>query len=531
MLVCISKYYNVNNEHFFVVFIILLSAGLFFFVGNDKVIGVVFSFLAIYFLFQLSLGVRQLFNAFHLQSRRFNITGSFANSGVYSVYIVAQLPILVYDKKVLLGSTLALMHRWIFLLIGVLYYVNIILSLILIYYAQSRTAFVTVLITALAYLYFTKGDIFKRWWLKQVSFFKALFFLLLISCLVVGAYALFNQKRTSAIGRLMKTTIAMIHFDDHFWSGTGLGRFTCIYPEWQAEYFRSNADTSGCYFNCADESYLLFNEPLQLLKEIGVVGFIMITVIFLVFFSLRSSKRQRDLQITLKLIVIAIVSASFTSYSFHVNFLLLLLIFCLISGLKIFGNDLSNPTLLCGKGLGAKFFKGVIFLCILSLLWITDNLFSKFYACENWLKDSRILNVDKKTEVRYNAYYKELSGNGKFLIDYGNVLLQDSLTCGRAIGILELAKDFYVSRQGIEQLAFAYEKNGDFHRAIHYQNWLSDFLPNKFQIKFDLMKLYLKIGDLYRAKKVAMYILNMPIKVYSLEILDIINEARKVAKN
>lgn len=507
---CCSYYYSFGNEYFFTLSIIAVASyGVFLLNQITLVRAILFAFVLM-FVWQLYLGVSQEFSL--QDDNSLLITGSLQNSGVYAYYLVFSLPFFHWfcfgiDKWLSRGKN---MHLASFIFKSFFAFA-LVLVCYLIYCTQSRTAIIC-LGTTVGYFIFSsyKGEILA------IVKFASKSILVLIGAIGIGSAIwislwLFNLKKMSAIGRLLSFDIAWQHITDHFWLGVGLGRFTWYYPLWQAGYFNTNQKPTLAYFFSAGESYIICNEYLQLFETIGLLGFLLCTYGFYRFFKLQCLKHRRLLLAT-KCTVLAILFSGFTSYPLHVNIILLLLGTCLAIGFSL--SD--GPMKKLEKKQWLYINKTLIALCVFLVCFTFYKGYLAFNAVSRWaiLRDTNSL----KTLSDYEKIYTILNNDGKFLTEYGAVLFKDRNSIYTTISILEQAKQLSITRQGIELLAAAYSSAKKYNCAISNQQFLVNYLPNKFLPKYNLLQTYILRNDTINVKKTANTILQMPVKINSFEV-------------
>ncbi|MCO5237802.1 MAG: O-antigen ligase family protein [Chitinophagaceae bacterium] len=531
LLLLLSKYYSFGNEYFVVlvsVFFINTAVG---FIQNKKIIYTIPTILTVVWLFELYIGIQQWLHAKSYDDNiALAIKGTLENSGVYACYLAIHLPLLNFAKENLIGKPCKLYT----IPIQLLSCLALLLSAFLIYQTESRTAYITLFIILAGWVFLKyKVEIIQ----KTMQLSKIVLTLSLTGILALtasGAYYLFSIKKMSLMGRLMKTEIAIQHITDQFWLGTGIGRFTWYYPQWQAQYFKETPAPPKDYFLSSSESYIIFNEYLQWLETTGIAGAI-ITIFLLTRFFKAKAESHKSLLNTLKYTALAIMACGFTSYPLHINSLLLLLSFCFVS---VFNLSTFLPIAHPAKKGGKNFEKfrtahvlqhffltvSVILMGILEFKGITE-----FEAVKLWERARDRYLMQGYTEKYYTGLYNRLKNNGKFLVDYGNKRTQN-ITDHNAITILIQSQQLFISRESMEAITLAYSKKNNCPKAIEYEQWICYFLPNKFNPKFELLKLYEITKDTINIKRVANTIATMPVKIPSLKVDRIGQEAFNILK-
>jgi hypothetical protein len=521
-LICASSHYSFGNEYFFTTTIIAaISYGVFLF-RSVYLLRVIVSAFLLLFIVELYLGMVQRFSSPY--NGGLQITGSLKNSGVYACYLVVNLPFLYWLYSTIRRSILKSNNpRITFSILRILFALALVIVSYLIYCTKSRTAFISFGGTTAYFLWLN----YKDQILQIVSFLpKSIIFVLCIgSAGIIAALGiwLFRFKKLSAMGRLLFLDVTWDNITDHFWFGTGLGRFTWYYPQWQATYFSAHPKPLSAYLMSADESYIIFNEYLQLFKTIGLPGFLICVYGLYRFFRLRAISDHHLLNAS-KCTVVAVLCNCFTSYPMHVNTILVITGTCLAIGFSL--DTRQNP--LSPKRQWVNLNKALVISCSL----LACFSFHKGYSAYNATVKLAALRTtrDDRTLSQYRAILPALENNGKFLTEYGTLLLSDSTRRPTAIGILEKAQQLMVTRQGTEALIQAYINAGKYNMAVSKQQFLASYLPNNFLPRYDLLQLFVLKGDTSAIIHTGRAILKMPVKIPSSEVTQIRENTRNILK-
>ncbi|OQP64002.1 hypothetical protein A3860_21515 [Niastella vici] len=526
------RYYSFANEYFTNITVVILLCTLLMWTGI-RVAHFLLIVLGIMFFWQLCLAFEQM-GGFALNIQKLNIQGTLQNSGVFSFYLVAQLPFLYYLFFSMTGLFPGMKQpimpkRLVQLLKGIkciVFAVVVGFVVFIVWQSQSRTALLALIVLLLYFFILHYGKTIKAVILKLPKVLILTAAGVLLAALGYMAWNLFNLKKLSALGRLMALDTATDHLTDHFWLGTGIGRFTWYYPQWQAQYFAMHSAPSRDYFLSAGESYILFNEYVQLFHTIGLPGFIIVALLLTGFFAAKSI-RHADLLNAAKLTATGILVCGLSSYPLHVNCMLMLLALCFAiaavvnetryAWFKMPGQLSNAPARLLPAIL---IIPAAIVACRAFGLWQAKQ---ELDTLRNQLNASRTgLNGE------YIRLMEPFKYNGKFLTEYGIFLSEDSADCVKASIILEEAKKYFISRITIETLAEAYRKSGNQKKAIENYEWLCHYLPNKFGTKVELLKLFHETKDTLNARAIAHTILTMPVKIPSTEVDKLKAEAETI---
>lgn len=509
-----SRYYSFANEYFVHVSVIVLLFTVLIYSDVNTLNFIVLLF-ALSFLIQLGMAFVQM-DGFSPYIRNFDINGSLQNPGVFCNYLVIQLPFLYYllfmvkrkkeDSINKRGAALFATAKTVFF-IGIFCF-----TVFIVWRTTTRTAMV--MLASMVIVFYLQNYINALKAVisripKLILLVSAGVFVILLG--IAGQY-LFKLKLLSALGRMMRMDIAAAHVTDNFWLGTGIGRFTWFYPQWQAQYFAAHPFPSKEYVLTADESYIVFNEFLQLFETIGLMGMTCVGICLFLFFKTKSSK-YRALLNTVKLTVAAILICCLFSYPLHVNMILLQLAFCFAVAITINEKEGHLFDVLKTK-VTLPAARALLIGCIVAGSLITYTAFKNWHAINDWQHLQALQLSTSEMKNKYESLSTWLNKNGKFLTGYGTFLLLNG-DCEKAAAVLENARKYFISRNTMEILAGSNQQCGNTGKAIENYEWLSNYIPGRFTIKFKLLKLYKESGDKSRAKHMALYILNMPVKIPS----------------
>jgi len=545
-LISFSRKFSFTNEHFFIIATVVIFSAMTVLFAEGLPFSMIIIALLLLFLYQLIVGFVQYLNSADSAKISLLIKGDLQNSGIYSCWLVIQLPFAYYAifhlsfKKALqtagnAGLIKKILRKWqtfhrAIYFSKIVFFVLLLMAVVfLVYQAQSRSAMMALTAFFITHGVNQWGSSFIR--KKTAPFSKAVLAAIPVILLVpiaLGAYYLFYLKRLSAIGRVMMWHVTWEHISDNFWLGTGLGRFSWYYPQWQAQYFQSHASPPLDFFLSAGETYMIFNEYLQLFKEIGFIGFILFVIALCFFFTSRSATHKQLLN-GAKGTVVTILACAFTSYPLHVTPVLLVLAFCFTIAVTVRDyKPQPNKYFLLSR---IPVTKTLLFLLFIVSCYASYKSIKQCAAVKNWnnLRKNYFLSREQ-VKTRYSDLYPTLQHDGKFLTDYGEFLLQDSMDAPKAIDILEQAKGYFISQKTIEATGNACLKTHNYTKAIQNTEWLSYFRPNSFGVKYELLNLYKQSGNLIKARSIANTILTMPVKIPSYEVTRIKENTRQILK-
>ena len=491
-------YGSFSNEQLSIVLSLLFIFILFQLFNADFLRFMIFIFVSFTFI-EASVLIYQWLSYRSFKNAFLFFNGSLHNSGILACFMVIHFPFLIYMIKRGVNSaiTRALLTG------GVILFV-----LFTIYITQSRTALVAFAFI-IAVISLREGASYMRG-LQLSGYVKLVIIILLIAALIAVFRTPFSGKQLSATGRMFIAEVSSRHLSDHFWFGHGLGSFSLDYPKWQITYFKNTPSPPESYILCAGESYLMFNEFYQLFMETGILGLTIFTVVLYNFFNTRSAD-YANLLLTLKYTVFCILTCSMTSYPLHVIPIQVIFIFSVGGAYVISNKNAAAGNMLFRNMKLIAFY----FILILSVV-ITFKASEQSVAVYKWLAlhDNNAWQRNQ-LKAKYEDANRVLSKNGKFLIDYGRFLLQDSSDHKQAVLILNKSLLYHFNYSSYQLIAEGYLYAQDIDSAIiSYQN-LSCYVPSRLLPRYKMIKLLASSGKKAEAKTLARRLLKLPVKVPS----------------
>ncbi|MGB4774889.1 MAG: O-antigen ligase family protein [Daejeonella sp.] len=507
--VVISRYINLiglNNEgviHFLSLNLIyiLIRIGI---SGKNQIIFIFFGILPSYCI-ENYIFLKQVFNFEPLNLLPLNLaaTGTLRNSGIYSGYII-------FVSTLFLGFINLVNNKLFKNAVILLIIINSVFVLAITESRSSIIAFMLFLIILLRNQYSTYFSYLNQK-IKHNLFIRS-FIIILLSILLI---VLFEIKINSAFGRLLIWKICIKHWADNIIFGIGYGEFPSIYNLWQAEYFHSKSfnDFSA---QLADVTNNCFNEPLQLIIENGLLGFISFGILISIVF--KSNHSAKQIGQSLNAAIGCMLVFSLFSYPFHS--MPCLLLFIILISISSFYCHKKTPLKI---PLSLK--KVLSFLIFIFSFFCLNYFINKSTAVKIWERANQMDIHDYKTLMLYRKAYPNLNENALFLYNYGIVsaLLNSN---NPNTGFLEESKRIYPKLDTYLYLGQIYTNSKNYKKAEDNFIFASYMVPSRFKPKYLLAKLYLTTKDTVAAKLVAAKIINMPIKIPSDEVENIRDEMR-----
>ncbi len=346
---------------------------------------------------------------------------------------------------------------------------------------------------------------------------------LMFTVLLCGLGVLLSSpiKPRSATGRLTIYEVCVRVIQDNWTFGVGPGRFSAVYNNYQAEYFKTEG-TSIERQLAADNTYEAFNLILQTLVEYGVLGFIVIAMFIYLFV-----KQQKIIPTAANGnwhqkgslgCVMSIFVCSFFSNPFHVTPILAIFTLYLATVCQIRNNnDSSNKSNVLTR-----------IVLMVSCMAIVYCCYRKFRAENSWYKASELSKYNDYASAKkyYVQAYPILKTDGRFLFNYGAeaFLAKDSIL---ARDLLEKSRNYASSNDLYMYLGDYYFAAGDFTTAEKHYLHAAFMVPSHLFPKYKLVKLYARwektIEREFWRKKALMF----PIKIRSSLTDDLLYELRR----
>lgn len=428
----------------------------------------------------------------------FHITGCFGNPGILANYLVCVLP-------VALTYALATNKRHLKITARVVCF----LILVLLPLTQARTAWIAAAISLLLVVGY-KYRLLE--WLKRNSntIFKKVF--LAAVCLIItvaSVFALYQYKADSANGRVLIWKQSVEIIKDHPVFGVGFDKFSVIYPNYQAAYFKANPnDNKAAYL--AGDNINAFNEYLEMGVELGLVGLLLfVAFLFLVLkrgLTHNSSLHKQSKIVGFTIAILAILISALFSYPIHDNTIILhLIVYSSIIASQI--EPKSKSFTISRTGL-----QSVFILYLVLFVFFFRIQFQRFQAEKDWFRVA-LKTASGHWEPRsYDRLYNIMQYNPNFLYNYGAELsIQGEYR--KSIVILKEAALNMNNTDLYYFLGNSYEAVGDMLNAKACFLKANYIMPHKFLPKYRLVHLYRETNQMEKAIKIARTLVNMKPKV------------------
>jgi O-antigen ligase len=475
-------------------------------------------------LLQAGIGLMQ-FYGFVPSHSMFKVIGTFGNPNHYAAYLVSVLP-LAFGMYLLLDDT----HPGLRLLkyLGAITAMAIVLVLP---GTQTRAAWLAGGV-GMGFLVAIKYDVWgkvrttlNRSWKEIVAFVS------ILAAFALVAGALFQYKPDSAAGRLLiwKITAGMIAEKPLF--GIGYDRFAVDYDHHQAAYFGGGLRAESEQ-RLAQHTKHAHNDYLQIFAEGGAIGFLLFCgIIFSALFAgikmwmhpTKESERSALMISAQASLVALLVNALFF---FPLKMLETNLHFYLLLGLiSAAGNN--QEVLRFQPGSTLKKVIGILLICC--AVFLGYRMLQLKTAYDQWQIATHMVTFGnpERPLALSETILPLLNDNGEFLFFYGGLLYKSGRFADARQVFNECRKRF--TDQNLEiLLAQTCQQLGESEEAERHLRTAINMVPHKFHARYLLAKHYADRGDTTSALRVAEKIINLPVKVPSIAVTEIKNEARNL---
>lgn len=465
-------------------------------------------------------GLRQLYGFETSQHSLFKVTGSFFNPGPYSGYLAMVFPLALYyflNPILFPGNRfenyLSLFVKW----FSGLTCVAIFLVLPA---AMSRASWLGVIggsfIVLLAYG--VKHYPVKAYYLRHKKRIHLLVFIL--SVLSFAALSgMYLMKKDSADGRTLMWKVSWQAIQKHPF-GVGLGNFSGVYGDAQAEYMLSGKASETEEYVAGNPEYA-FNEYFQIGVESGITGlFLFIGILVFSFRSLFRSKQWGIMGALTALLIFACFSYPFSVLPYLIVFVVFLAM------------DNEPTTTKRNRWISPA----IAFLCLLLTSFVLYKQYPVYKAYKKWKQEQLYYSVGlyKDVSKSYSALYPYLNDQIKFLFEYAQSLSK-SEQYAESNRILARAMQISCDPVLYNIAGKNYQALKEYEQAEYYLIRSTQIVPNRLYPYYLLTKLYDEMGEKEKALKTAQIVLTKEPKVDSMavkemreEIVQIMNKINEI---
>lgn len=458
-------------------------------------------------------GWGQCFTVFKSFHSNYEITGSFFNpapfAGLMAVGSMFSIFLFLYLKKFYKYLISIKVHKTIIKFLCYTTILNILLSIGLLIILQSRAAWLA-FILGTSYLVYTKKNQKLKFSIRQYVFIITMFVLMAL-CI----FFFYTMRKDSADGRLFVWKISTEMLRDFSLTGTGLDGYKAHYMNYQAKYFAKN-NTSTQETMLSDNIAYTFNDFLQFFIEEGIVGLLLLVALLWLIF--KQSKNAIYYVSTALIISLSV----FACFSYPLQILPLKLIVFTAIAFSAFTSKNKQEFKLRYTFIRLQIFST-------ATVWVALQFYNAYRLHIGYSIWKKAFNTYqemnfKESSLLFEKAYPYLKSNGEFLMHYGKALSLDEQPNLSNI-ILHKAEQYLNNTVIQTSLGDNYVILGNYPQAIKHFRKACNMTPNRLYPRYLLMKLYEKKGDIVEARKEAVKLLQIPIKVPSITTSQIIEEA------
>jgi len=217
--------------------------------------------------------------------------------------------------------------------------------------------------------------------------------------------------------------------------GFGYGSFGVEYLKWQSNYFRDGGTSDEEYL--ADTVYVAFNEPLQILLETGLAGFLICVTLSLVIFNAKClASEDRVAFGSVKAVLLFILASAILTFSFHSTATLFLMIIGL-AALQEYG-DFRALVLI---RLGVTTTKFLVFSCSIIVWILIYQSIVLVRSYHEWYSIRKSNAIAFSLHLRYQNLYRQLKYDPLFITEYASIC-EDAGMPETSIKLLERMNEF-----------------------------------------------------------------------------------------
>lgn len=464
--------------------------------------------------------ILQLLDLVNSNNANFRVTGSFYHPAPLAIFIATSTSISLGASRL----RIPLHYRRFFFALLI---VNVSLGISILLCTNSRTA----IISAAASFIIINVRYLK---LRNIGLPKPLLLAITLLVISIGALIIYRIRPDSIQGRWLIWKIATNNNENYSIFGAGLDSFKYVYPGYQITFFQLIENLSENNVRLSTEVTFAFNEFIQFLIEIGLLGFaILLLIYFTIINSITRPKRAncdlsdwkvgaiRSLQLGLVPIGLSVLS----SYPFS-DVSLTLTLFVLLGATSAMHSQNFRMDFKVFNT-----FKLVLLVAVFTILIQRSGSFpSTFYALQEWSRGKRTgfvtRDFDRACHI-YSEIFPILRNRMDFIFEYGVLQLSRGDTA-KALTIFKHGSSICLSYQNLMMQGLCEEKLGNFNDAVKTYETANSLLPHKLTPVFRIMEIYRSLNQNDLSKDAAMELLRKPVKMKS-EITNLMrNSAEKV---
>lgn len=458
---------------------------------------------------QAIIGLMQEFEFLSSKNDYFDVVGTFINPNFLGVYMVMGLLAALYQVVFFVLKT------WIYKTVLFTSAFSMFYVLIITDSRASWLAFfigiITLLGTSESCILFFKNNI------KKGILIMSFFCILLIS----SVYLLYLVNKESVNGRFLIQKITLMKIEEKPIMGYGNFNFTGIYNNSKAIYF-TDINRKWEEVRLANYITICYNDYLQILFEIGIIGLVIIVLIIISVF--KNMEFNRYARFGISIFVLHCFLALFTSVLYNLN-AMIFVIWALAIVFSFSKENRKKKIVIANTGFNkilgtAVIISGVLISILFYIKTKSLTSFNEVLTGENQkfyykLNDRSIKCIQDDAFVEFKiGFEKYREGEIKLGID----MMENSIKkCPIPDAVIAMAK--------------VYAEVGNLVKAEELLKFSINIEPFRFQPRIELLQFYIQTNQNIKKRKLAQEIIDLPVKIKS-EKVDLYKEnARKILIN
>lgn len=443
------------------------------------------SFILLFFtFFECIYAILQYANILGSLNDNFRMTGSFHNPGPLAIWCIAVAPISVAflnDKR----------NRFLFVCI-----LGIILAVIVLSF--SRASWVALIASISYYFIRQRSSIISLSYFKR---FKILLVILITSLIGLFGYGLIYLKPDSAFGRLAIWRTAGQLFLEKPMFGHGLHSFGMAFGQQMMEKSKENQYQSGNLLS--EKIEYAFNDPLQILSEQGLLGFLLLFL--MVSFAFEGKRVNRDItRRTIEVGLVSLLCASLFSYPLQLSVFWILLMY-FIAALSS-GQDQRKVEIHLGINLLRRSVCVTFIGCLICLLIAQYNIYSAKKVAFSANREFESGDINGSIQL-YSKIYDLLKYDYSMSLPFAKALSVEKKFAESNDVIREAKKTISDSYMYLIE-GDNYKSTGKYQLAERSYINACKLAPGLLYPKYLLMKMYFDVRDSLKTRKIAESIMN-----------------------
>ena len=487
---------------------------------------------------QAVIGLLQLYGLQPSLNSQFQITGSFVNPAPFSFFLGAVFPFALaiyfqYQEKLKIIDisncfSLPLLPKLKTSLDHIIYYISIatlLLILLVLPVTMIRTGWLMAIAGSVFVMYHQyKPEINTALVKKWVRWMLIPVVLLSMVAVMYVAYVL---KKDSADGRALIWEITVDKITESPVFGQGYNAFYSQYNNWQADWFAAHPEEKeGPKAMLAGNVKFAYNEFLEIAADLGIFGLVLMGL-FLVGVLKPHTLPENNLfknnhQKATLATCIALLAGSWFSYPLYSlpTFVLLLVLISILVGYQ-------KPWKIVKLNIMVRL-TALIFV-IGGAYWFIQNKAATYKAFADWKYANYFLTSNNFIVAieTYEELYPVLKTEDLFLQQYGKALSLNG-NYNKSVEILSQATAYGSDIYLYTTLGDNYKALDQIEEAIKNYQKSTDMAPHKFYAPYLMANLHMETGDTISAAKIAMELLEKPVKVHSKAIDEIKQEMKNI---